>query len=67
MTLPDLEIQPVLLSMFYAQATENDTVVGALGGPGYTYPKAVPKDLLPSRLQFAQDSMNTLDLKHCEC
>ena len=63
-TLPDLEIQPVLLSMFYEQATENDTFVGALGGPGYTYPKAVPKDLLPLRLQFAQESMNTLDLKH---
>jgi hypothetical protein len=63
-TLPDLEIQPVLLSMFYEQATANDTFVGALGGPGYTYPKAVPKDLLPLRLEFAQKSMKTLDLNH---
>ena len=63
-TLPDLEIQPVLLSMFYSQATENDTFVGALGGPGYTYPKAVPKHLLPSRLKFAQDAMKVLDLSH---
>ena len=63
-TLPDLEIQPVLLQMFYEQATKNDTFVGALGGPGYTYPKAVPKELLPSRLEFAQRSMDTLDLSH---
>jgi hypothetical protein len=50
--------------MFYEQATKNDTFVGALGGPGYTYPKAVPKELLPSRLEFAQKSMDTLDLSH---
>ena len=43
-TLPDLEIQPALLQMFYEQSTANDYFVGALGGPGYTYPNAVPKD-----------------------
>ena len=61
-TLPDLEIQPALLQMFYEQSTANDYFVGALGGPGYTYPNAVPKDLLPKRLQMAAGMMETLDL-----
>ena len=39
-TLPDLEIQPALLAMFYQQATRNDTFVAALSGPGYIYPKS---------------------------
>jgi hypothetical protein len=63
-TLPDLWLQPSLLQMFYEQATDKDFFVGALGGPGYMYPKAVPKALLPSRLQQAQAAMATLDLKH---
>ena len=61
-TLPDLEIQPALLEMFYEQSTKNDFFVGALGGPGYTYPNAVPKALLPKRLNMAKDMMKTLDL-----
>ena len=64
MTLPDLEIQPALLQMFYEQATDKDYFVGALGGPGYMYPKAVPPSLLPARLQLAQDMMRVLDLNH---
>ncbi len=63
-TLPDLQIQPVILQMFYEQATANDTFVGALGADGYSYPKAIPKELLPSRLAFAQQAMRTLDLHH---
>ena len=63
-TLPDLQIQPVILQMFYEQATPNDTFVGALGANGYSYPRAIPPDLLPSRLQYAQQSMRTLDLDH---
>ena len=35
-----------------------------MGGPGYTYPKAVPKQLLPLRLAYAQKAMTTLDLHH---
>ena len=61
-TLPDLEIQPALLQMFYEQSTEKDFFIGALGGPGYTYPNAVPKKLLPKRLQMAASMMSTLDL-----
>lgn len=63
-TLPDLWIQPVLLQMFYEQATDKDFFVGALGGPGYMYPKAVPPQLLPARLQLAQEAMRILDLHH---
>jgi hypothetical protein len=63
-TLPDLHLQPALLQMFYMQATAKDHFVGALGGPGYMYPKAVPEALLPARLAEAQADMRTLDLEH---
>ena len=63
-TLPDLQLQPALLAMFYAQATPKDFFVGALGGPGYMYPKAVPAADLPARLALAQADMATLDLRH---
>ena len=62
-TLPDLQLQPSLLQMFYQQATAKDHFVGALGGPGYMYPKAVPAALLHSRLQQAQADMHVLDLQ----
>lgn len=60
-TLPDLEIQPALLAMFYSQATANDTFVAALSGPGYVYPKAAGAHL-PRMLALARESMATLDL-----
>ena len=63
-TLPDFELQPALLQMFYEQATERDFFVGALSGPGYMYPKVVPPALLPKRLQYAQSMMTQLDLAH---
>ena len=62
MTLPDLEIQPAILQMFYSQATVNDTFVACLSGPGYLYPKAVPAEKLAGLLQLAGRSMRTLDL-----
>ena len=62
-TLPDLEIQPAILQMFYEQAnTVNDTFIACLSGPGYLYPKAVPPSKLPSLLRLAGQSMRTLDL-----
>ena len=63
-TLPDLHLQPALLEMFYQQATPKDFFVGALGGPGYMYPKAVPPAELPARLAEAQADMAVLDLQH---
>jgi hypothetical protein len=61
-TLPDLEIQPALLAMFYQQATANDTFVAALSGPGYIYPKSSGPHL-PRMLALAGQSMATLDLE----
>ncbi len=61
-TLPDLEIQPAILQMFYEQAGANDTFVAALSGPGYLYPKAVPPSAFPALLELAGKSMRTLDL-----
>ena len=61
-TLPDLEIQPAILQMFYEQATANDTFIAALSGPGYLYPKAVPPSKLVGLLELAGRSMDTLDL-----
>jgi hypothetical protein len=62
-TLPDLEIQPSLLQMFYDEATANDTFVACLGGPGYMYPKAAATSgQLPRLLALAGASMTTLDL-----
>lgn len=52
-TLPDFEIQPALLRMFYEQATPNDTFVAALSGPGYMYPKSTPPAALVSLLGLA--------------
>jgi hypothetical protein len=62
-TLPDLEIQPALLEMFYEDATANDTFVACLSGPGYMYPKAAASSgQLPRLLALAGQSMRTLDL-----
>lgn len=61
-TLPDLDIQPALLRMFYEQATDKDYFVAGLSGPGYMYPKAVPQDILPERLRTAKAMMRVLDI-----
>ena len=62
-TLPDLEIQPAILQMFYEQANPvNDTFIACLSGPGYMYPKAVPEGRLRGLLELAGRSMRTLDL-----
>ena len=63
-TLPDLWIQPALLRMFYDQATPNDTFIGALSGPGYMYPKAIPKPQLGTLLSKTQGYLHELDLHH---
>jgi hypothetical protein len=61
-TLPDLELQPALLAMFYSQKTANDTFVAALSGPGYIYPKSCGSHL-PRLLDFTRQSMQRLDLQ----
>lgn len=53
---------PAMMEYFSAQATPNDYFIGALGGPGYVYPKAVPPARLPGLIAQAADLMRTLDL-----
>lgn len=56
-------LAPAMMEFFYTQATPNDYFIGALSGPGYMYPKAVPPDKLPPILERANDLMATLDLR----
>lgn len=53
---------PVLLEFYYSNATPNDYFFGALSGPGYMYPKAIPRKLLPSVIKKADELMHKLDL-----
>ena len=53
-----------LLEYFYTDATPNDYFIGALSGPGYIYPKAVPPKLLPGLLREADKKMQQLDLQY---
>jgi len=54
---------PAMMEYFYTEATPNDYFIGALSGPGYMYPKAVPPKLLPSLLDETNRLMKLLDLK----
>ena len=54
---------PAMLEFFYTEATPNDYFIGALSGPGYMYPKAVPKKYLGKLLDIAYDLMQKLDLQ----
>ena len=53
---------PTLLEYYYSTATPNDYFIGALSGPGYMYPKAIPRDLLPRIISMADDLDRKLDL-----
>lgn len=53
---------PAMLEYFYTMATPNDYFIGALSGPGYLYPKAVPPKLLPKLIKKADELMDKLDL-----
>ena len=53
---------PMMLEYFYSQATANDYFIGCLGGPGYVYPKAVPKRHLARMVDLAYGLMKRLDL-----
>jgi hypothetical protein len=56
-------LAPAMMEYFYSTATPNDYFIGALGGPGYIYPKAVPKDKLPGLIAKAREMMELLDLR----
>ena len=54
---------PAMMEYFYTEAIPNDYFIGALSGPGYMYPKAVPPKMLPSLLDETNRLMKLLDLK----
>jgi len=54
---------PAMMEYFYTMATPNDYFIGALSGPGYMYPKAVPPTKLPLVIEKAGEMMDLLDLK----
>ncbi len=55
-------LAPAMLQFFYDQATPNDYFIGALSGPGYMYPKAIPPERLPGVIAEARRLMSVLDL-----
>jgi len=56
-------LAPAMMEFFYSQATPNDYFIGALSGPGYLYPKAVPPEYLGRLISMAWDLMKDLDLR----
>ncbi|MDE3056353.1 MAG: hypothetical protein KGJ59_00150 [Bacteroidota bacterium] len=55
-------LAPTMLEYFYSTATQNDFFLGALSGPGYMYPKAIPPEYLPEVVSTADSLMKKLDL-----
>jgi len=53
---------PGMAEYFYTTATPNDFLIGCLSGPGYMYPKAVPKKFFPQLMAIAREQMKGLDL-----
>jgi hypothetical protein len=53
---------PVLLEYYYQHATNNDFFFGSLSGPGYMYPKAIPRAILPSVISLADSLCKILNL-----
>ncbi|MDZ7386316.1 MAG: GxGYxYP family putative glycoside hydrolase [candidate division KSB1 bacterium] len=58
-----LWMEPAVQEYFYTTATPNDYFLGALSGPGYLYPKAVPPHMLPGLIAMAKDFMEKHDLR----
>jgi len=54
---------PAMAEYFYSTATPNDYFLGCLSGPGYLYPKAVPRDTLRDLIGLAREQMKRLDLR----
>ena len=55
-------LAPAMLEFFYGMATPNDYFVGGLSGPGYMYPKAIPKKSLPEVVAMTRKMTMDLDL-----
>ena len=54
---------PALFEYFYRTATPNDYFIGALSGPSYMYPRAIPSEYLPKVIAVDRELMKALDLK----
>jgi len=54
---------PALFEYFYTTATANDYFMGALSGPSYMYPLAIPPAHLPRVIAMDRDLMDSLDLR----
>ncbi len=61
-TINWLWMAPTMLEYYYSTATPNDFFIGAITGPGYMYPKAIPPKLLPSVIQLADSMIRKLDI-----
>ena len=53
---------PAMAEYFYTMATPNDYFIGCLSGPGYLYPKAVPREMLLKLIAKAEKQMEEMDL-----
>jgi hypothetical protein len=62
-TLNFLWLQPAVLEYYFSTATPNDYFIGALSGPGYMYPKAIPKEDLPGMIAIANTLIEQLALR----
>jgi hypothetical protein len=58
-----ITLAPALFEYFYKKATPRDYFIGALSGPSYMYPWAVPPEYLPRVIAMDRELMKTLDLK----
>ncbi|MBI5474802.1 MAG: hypothetical protein HY961_20875 [Ignavibacteriae bacterium] len=61
-TINWLWMAPAMLEYYYSAASPNDFFIGALSGPGYMYPKAIPRKLLPGVIAKADELMKKLDI-----
>ncbi len=61
-TINWLWMAPTMLEYYYSAASPNDFFIGALSGPGYMYPKAIPRKLLPGVISKADELMKKLDI-----
>lgn len=61
-TINWLWMAPTMLEYYYSTATPNDLFIGAITGPGYMYPKAIPPKLLPELIGLADDMIRKLDI-----
>ncbi len=61
-TINWLWMAPTMLEYYYSTATPNDFFIGAITGPGYMYPKAIPPKLLPQVIGLADQMIRKLDI-----